>query len=275
MRNKLLTLCLALLAMGAVSTLKAENDKPFVIPELRHWQGGDGMVAVGPSTKVVYTDAALADAAEAMAEDYGLIFGKGMKAKKASKAPKGGAIVIEFTTDKELGDEGYSIEIGDNVVLKAQTATGAYWGTRTLLQMLEQYEGTHLPKGTVRDWPDYAMRGFMLDVGRKYIPLDYVKQYAKIMSYYKMNTFQIHLNDNGFKKYFGEDWGKTYAAFRLESELFPELTAKDGSYGKDEFRQFQKDAAKMGVNIIPEIDIPPTRSPSHTTARSSAPRSTA
>ena len=256
MRNKLLTLCLALLAMGAVSTLKAENDKPFVIPELRHWQGGDGMVAVGPSTKVVYTDAALADAAEAMAEDYGLIFGKGMKAKKASKAPKGGAIVIEFTTDKELGDEGYSIEIGENVVLKAQTATGAYWGTRTLLQMLEQYEGTHLPKGTVRDWPDYAMRGFMLDVGRKYIPLDYVKQYAKIMSYYKMNTFQIHLNDNGFKKYFGEDWGKTYAAFRLESELFPELTAKDGFYTKDEFRQFQKDAAKIGINVIPEIDVP-------------------
>ena len=71
-----------------------------------------------------------------------------------------------------------------------------------------------------------------------------------------MNTFQIHLNDNGFKKYFKEDWDKTYAAFRLESEWFPELSAKDGFYTKEEFRQYQKDAAKMGVNVIPEIDVP-------------------
>ena len=71
-----------------------------------------------------------------------------------------------------------------------------------------------------------------------------------------MNTLQVHLNDNGFKQYFGNDWNETYAAFRIESELFSELSAKDGCYGKDEFRQFQKDAAKIGVNIIPEIDVP-------------------
>ena len=258
MRNRFITLCLALLTLGAAGTLKAVNDKPFVIPELRHWQGGEGMVAVGAGTKVLYTDAALAYAAEAMAEDYGLMFGKGMKAKaaKASAKVPAGAIVINLCKDEELGDEGYSIEIGESVVVNAQTATGAYWATRTLLQVLEQYEGTHLPKGTVRDWPDYAMRGFMIDCGRKYIPLDYIKQYTKIMAYYKMNTFQIHLNDNGFKKYFKEDWDKTYAAFRLESEWFPELSAKDGCYTKEEFRQYQKDAAKMGVNVIPEIDVP-------------------
>ena len=258
MRNRFITLCLALLTLGAAGTLKAVNDKPFVIPELRHWQGGEGMVAVGAGTKVLYTDVALAYAAEAMAEDYGLMFGKGMKAKaaKASAKVPAGAIVINLCKDEELGDEGYSIEIGESVVVNAQTATGAYWATRTLLQVLEQYEGTHLPKGTVRDWPDYAMRGFMIDCGRKYIPLDYIKQYTKIMAYYKMNTFQIHLNDNGFKKYFKEDWDKTYAAFRLESEWFPELSAKDGFYTKEEFRQYQKDAAKMGVNVIPEIDVP-------------------
>ncbi len=255
MRNRFLTLCLTLLCLGATTALKAENDKPFVIPELRQWQGADGMVSVSSSTKVVYVNAELADAAEAMAEDYGLLFGKGMKAKNASKAPKG-AIIMALTDDKELGDEGYSIEIGDCVAIKANTPTGAYWATRTLLQILEQYEGTHLPKGVIRDWPDYGLRGLLLDCARKFIPMDYLKTFAKAMAYYKMNTIQVHLNDNGFKQYFGNDWNKTYSAFRLESELFPELTAKDGSYGKDEFRQFQKDAAKMGVNIIPEIDIP-------------------
>ena len=48
------------------------------------------------------------------------------------------------------------------------------------------------------------------------------------MSYYKMNTLQVHLNDNGFKQFFDQDWDKTYAAFRLESDKFPGLAAPDG-----------------------------------------------
>ncbi|MBR4312696.1 MAG: beta-N-acetylhexosaminidase, partial [Bacteroidaceae bacterium] len=265
MKNKLMYVCAMLLCLTASSCLNnnaepttegtAQNEKPFVIPELRQWQGAKGMAIINAKSKVLYTDASLQQTAEAMAEDYGLMFGKALKAKSSNNA-KAEGIVITLTNDEELGDEGYSIEIGNNVVIAANTPTGAYWATRTLLQILEQNEGTNLPKGTVRDWPDYGIRGFMIDCGRKYIPLDYLKAYSKIMAYYKMNTLQVHLNDNGFKHYFGHDWNKTYAAFRMESELFPELTAKDGFYGKDEFRQFQKDAAKIGVNIIPEIDVP-------------------
>ena len=255
MRNRIFTTCLLSLCIAASGLLKAENDKPFVIPELRQWQGADGMATITSKSKVVYVNDELAGVAEAMAEDYGLLFGKKLKTQAASKATKGN-IIMTLTDDKELGDEGYTIEINDAVAITANTTTGIYWATRTLLQILEQYEGINLPKGTIRDWPDYALRGFMIDCGRKYIPLDYLKAYTKIMAYYKMNTLQVHLNDNGFKQYFGNDWDKTYAAFRIESELFPELTAKDGYYGKEEFRQFQKDAAKIGINIIPEIDVP-------------------
>ena len=255
MRNKLIITCLLSLCVAASGFLKAENSKPFVIPELRQWQGADGMTTISAKSKVVYVSTELADVAEAMAEDYGLLFGKKLKTQAASKTAKGN-IIMALTDDEELGDEGYCIEIGDAVAISANTPTGVYWATRTLLQILEQHEGVNLPKGTIRDWPDYEVRGFMIDCGRKYIPLDYLKAYSKIMAYYKMNTLQVHLNDNGFKQYFGNDWDKTYAAFRIESELFPELTAKDGFYGKDEFRQFQKDAAKIGVNIIPEIDVP-------------------
>ena len=255
MRNKLIITCLLSLCVAASGFLKAENSKPFVIPELRQWQGADGMTTITAKSKVVYVNSELADVAEAMAEDYGLLFGKKLKTQAASKAAKGNIIIV-FTDDEELGPEGYCIEIDDAVAISANTPVGAYWATRTLLQILEQHEGVNLPKGTIRDWPDYEVRGFMIDCGRKYIPLDYLKAYSKIMAYYKMNTLQVHLNDNGFKQYFGNDWDKTYAAFRIESELFPELTAKDGFYGKDEFRQFQKDAAKIGVNIIPEIDVP-------------------
>ena len=179
MRNRFLTLCLALFCAGAATALKAENDKPFVIPELRQWQGAEGNTPISTKSKVLYTDAALQDAAEAMAEDYGLMFGKALKAKTTKDAAKtaAGSIVISLTDDKELGDEGYSIEIGDYVAIKANTPTGAYWATRTLLQILEQNGGVSLPKGSMRDWPDFAIRGFMIDCGRKYIPLDYLERF--------------------------------------------------------------------------------------------------
>lgn len=62
-----------------------------------------------------------------------------------------------------------------------------------------------------------------------------LRDYVKMMAYYKMNTFQIHLNDNAFKQYYNHDWNKTYSAFRLECETFPGLTARDGYYTKKEF----------------------------------------
>ena len=257
MINRLFVLCLALLIATATGTLKAENEKPFVIPELRHWQGADGSLNINTKSKVLYTDASLQQAAETMALDYGLFFGKSLKVKACKDTNKvaAGSIVISLTDDKELGDEGYSITIGENVAINANTPTGAYWATRTLLQILEQHQGKQLPKGTIRDWPDYAVRGYMIDVGRKHVPLEYLEEYAKVMAYYKMNTFQIHLNDRGVKVR-KDSWDDTYAAFRLESEYFPELTAKDGHYTKDGFRKFQKDAAKICVNVIPEIDAP-------------------
>lgn len=76
------------------------------------------------------------------------------------------------------------------------------------------------------------------------------------MAYYKMNTLQIHLNDNGFKQFFGHDWSKTYAAFRLESDTYPDLAAEDGYYTKREFIDLQKLAENLYVEIIPEIDGP-------------------
>ena len=53
MRNRFLTLCLALLCAGAATALKAENEKPFVIPELRQWQGAEGMATIRAKSKVL------------------------------------------------------------------------------------------------------------------------------------------------------------------------------------------------------------------------------
>ena len=188
------------------------------------------------------------------ADDYRQMFGQTLSVVQGKAAS--GDFVLALSTDKKLGEEGYAIKITDRVAASAPTTTGLYWSTRTLLQLAEQNQERSLPQGVIRDYPDYPLRGFMIDCGRKFIPMSYLQDLVKIMAYYKMNTLQVHLNDNGFKQYFEHNWDKTYAAFRLESDTYPGLAARDGSYSKKEFIVFQKQAASNFVEIIPEIDVP-------------------
>ena len=237
----------------SMASKDAVNPKPFVVPELRDWQGEKGVFVPGASTRIVYTDDALADVAASFAADYLTMFGNELTVMKGKGAK--GDFVLTLAADKKLGDEGYKLEIGDMVRLSAPQPVGDYWGTRSILQILESNNG-ELPKGKAIDYPDYPIRGFSLDVGRKFFPMSYLRQLAKILPYYKMNSLRIHLNDNGFPAYFNGDWDKTYSAFRMESDTYPGLTARDGYYTKDEFRDFQKEAARNYVTVVPEIDVP-------------------
>ena len=258
MKQRLLFLAAAIMLLIALPAVadNTKNEKPFVIPELREWQGGKGTLTINAETKIVYKkgDAQMEKIARRFAADIKDMFGYEVEVA-AGKASKGD-ISLAIKNNKKLGAEGYKITIGNNVAVNASTAQGVFWGTRTLLQILEQNNGAQLPKGNITDWPDYAMRGFMLDCGRKYIPIEFLRDYVEFMSYYKMNLFQIHLNDNAFKQFFNHDWNKTPSAFRLESEYFPNLTARDGYYTKKEFIDLQKLAEEFYVEIIPEIDVP-------------------
>lgn len=246
-------LALATCCMLSAGALWADiNPKPFVVPELKTWSGAEGQTAL--SGRIVVKNAKLKAVAAALAADYKEMFGKELTI--VNGATKGGDVVLSLKKDKALGDEGYTMNVGSAVEITAATERGAFWATRTLLQIAEQHKDGNLPKGKTTDVPEYKLRGFMIDCGRKFIPMSYLRDLAKIMAYYKMNTLQVHLNDNGFRQYFGGDWNKTQAAFRLECDTYPGLTAKDGSYSKQEFIDFQKLAEQNGVEVIPEIDAP-------------------
>lgn len=245
------TLCVLLcINLGLV----AQNAKPFVVPELKEWKGKAGAFVPGEQLRIVYDNQALRQVAEAFAADYQTMFGQAPQVVQGKG--KNGDISLSLKKDKKLGKEGYTIDVADCVKVSAAEPVGAYWATRTLLQIAEQTENRQLPKGVIRDYPDYGMRGFMIDCGRKFIPMSYLRGLTKVLAYYKMNVLHVHLNDNGFKQFFGHDWDKTYAAFRLESETFPGLAARDGYYTKQEFMDFQDEAAAQFVEVIPEIDAP-------------------
>ena len=234
----------------------ANNKKPFVIPELQEWRGSQGMFTPTATSRIVYTgkDPSVVRVANQFADDYALMFGRRMMVVQGRAAA--GDFVFSLSSDSRLGEEGYTMKITDRVTVTAPKSKGLYWATRTLLQLTELQGNQALPKGTARDYPDYAIRGFMMDCGRKFIPMSMLRDYVKMMAYYKMNTFQIHLNDNAFKQYYNHDWNKTYSAFRLECETYPGLTARDGYYTKKEFIALQQLADSLGVEIIPEREVP-------------------
>lgn len=235
----------------------AQESCPQIIPALQQWRGTGGTLSLPVRGNIVIRTAdeealqptaliLISDLKDLMGWEYTLRVGK----------PRKNDIFLSLTSyDEELGEEGYLLDFSGYAAIKAPAVKGVFWGTRSLLQILSNHQGA-LPKGTACDFPQFPNRGFMLDVARKFFTMDYLKQYVKILSFYKINEFQIHLNDNGFPQFFEDDWNKTYAAFRLESERFPGLTSKDGSYTKKEFTDLQRMGEAYGVNIIPEIDIP-------------------
>ncbi len=234
----------------------AANPKPFVIPEVKEWQGAEGSITISNSSRIVIAKdkVQLRSVAEQLAADWAAMFGQ--KLPIVVGKAKAQDIQLTLLGAKKMGAEAYTMQATDKVVLSASTQTGLYWSTRTLLQIAEQSEQHAIPCGMLKDEPEYAMRGFMIDCGRKYIPMDYLQNLVKVMAYYKLNTLQVHLNDNGFKQYFQDDWDKTYSGFRLESDTYPGLASEDGHYGKKEFHDFILTSANQCVEIIPEIDAP-------------------
>lgn len=242
---------------GNKEILADGNTCPEVIPALREWWGGKGKYVLGRKVVIVVDPQyakELRKGADILAEDLGMLFSQQVEVKEG-KAGEGNIYLTLATTDRQLGKEGYRMNIGEQIRIEGVEPQGVFWGTRTLLQIGMQND-LNFPVGEIRDYPKYSRRGFMLDVARKFFRLDFLQAYVKIMSYYKMNEFHVHLNDNGFVQYFDNDWDKTYAAFRLECETYPGLTAKDGFYTKREFTALQLEGMDYGVNVFPEIDIP-------------------
>lgn len=243
------------------------NEKPVVIPELAEWYGGESAGSFSIAKEAgVYAPKEFSAAAEALVEDYNAEMGTALKVvTDASKA----AIVFEEDPANGLGEEGYIMDIeSDKLTVKADHNTGAYWATRSILQVAELNDGK-IPTGSTKDYPKYEVRGFMLDVARKPISMDTLEDIAKEMAYYKMNEFHIHLNDNLI---FYEDYASAeearenaYTGFRLQSNVvegsnnglnLADLTNKDLYYTKADFREFILDCRSMGVKITPEFDTP-------------------
>ena len=148
-------------------------------------------------------------------------------------------------------NEAYTLEItAGEINITAVTATGVIRAAQTLAQLAEGWTGT---KGfealTMKDWPAFKLRGYMHDVGRSFISIEELIKQIKLFSRFKVNTFHWHMTEN--------------QAWRFEVKAYPQLTESKNMtrfpgqyYTQEDCKRLMEVAAKHGVIVIPEIDMP-------------------
>lgn len=186
-----------------------------------------------------------------------------IEVKRTSEVPSSGNIYIEYSLQPQASSrkEAYELHVSpDFVRINAAHAAGIFYGFQTLRQLFpseieaESLQSTpwRIATGVVRDYPEYAWRGSMLDVARHFFSVDDVKRYIDLISAYKMNVMHLHLSDD-------QGW-------RIEIKSWPNLTSHGGStavgggkggfYTQEQYKDIVAYAQSRFVTIVPEIDLP-------------------
>lgn len=115
-----------------------------------------------------------------------------------------GAIHFGYLEKKHrLGPQGYSLVISpEKIALSACSPRGIFYGVQTLIQLVKQF-GKRLPGLTIRDFPDFPVRGVYHDVCRGRVPkLETLLHLVEELAAYKINMLQLYVEHTfSFRKH--------------------------------------------------------------------------
>lgn len=178
---------------------------------------------------------------------------------------------LKIYIDTSLQSEQYRLDISPfGLTIAGGGYGGVFYGLQTLFQLLpptiyagDGFTSVELPYCTIEDAPQYAHRGFMLDVCRTWMDKSRVKEFIDLLAYHKINSLRLHLTDD--------------EAWRIEVESHPELAdiggfrgggspiwprygkwneRWGGYYTKEDMREIIEYARVRNIEVVPEIDIP-------------------
>ena len=177
--------------------------------------------------------------------------------KKKSKKP---------VTLTEQEKESYTMKVTEKgIELTAFEPVGLFRAAQTLRKCLpERPDLGMMPYVEITDQPRFSYRGVLLDCGRHFFSVEFIKQFLDVMALHGCNQFHWHLT---------EDQG-----WRFEVKALPDLAKKGsvreksiiapskvrlydnipygGYYTQEECREVVKYAAERYINVVPEIDMP-------------------
>src|SRR3989440_869663 len=187
--------------------------------------------------------------------------------------PPGPDIVLEVVDEPALGAEGYRLAVTPERIAAAGTEAGLRWAVQTVRQLLPVAAYGTAAQGDARwavpcvdivDVPRYAWRGCLFDVARWCHPVGFLRRFVDLMALHKLNTLHLHLTDDQGWRFEVRRYPRLteVGAWRRESNAghFRENrfdgTPHGGFYTQDELRGLVAYAARRGVRIMPEIDVP-------------------
>lgn len=189
--------------------------------------------------------------------------------KLAVSAPsKKGKKAKQVAPLTEQQKEAYTLSVGaKGILLSATEPVGLFRAAQTFrksLPVTKDSKGVELPYVQISDQPRFSYRGVLLDCGRHFFSVEFIKQFLDAMALHGCNQFHWHLT---------EDQG-----WRFEVKAYPELAKKGslrektvigpgnmriydnipygGYYTQEECRDIVRYAAERYINVVPEIDMP-------------------
>ncbi|MFJ7074159.1 family 20 glycosylhydrolase [Streptomyces sp. NPDC098781] len=224
---------LTLLLTAPLPALAQERPgTPVTVPALTDWTPAPGAYTFGRSARLVADSASERRVAGTLAEDLHDA-GKG-KVPVVRGGARTGDLVIDVQPRRaSLGAEGYELRVGDRLSITAATEAGAFYGTRTLLQLLARAD--RVPAGRSVDIPRYRERGVGVCACYIHVSLPWLENLVREMAYHKLNQLLLEL--------------------KVKSDAHPEANTW-GYYTKDEIRGLVALGQRYHVEIIPEINSP-------------------
>ena len=248
-----------------------------IVPQPETLTVGRGSFRLTAST-VIYADAATADIARRFAASLAPATGLALPVRVGTVGASG-IVLTRNARLTRLGTEGYELSVTPRLItIRGAEPAGVFYGLQTVKQLLppEMFREAKvdsvawtIPAVRVVDRPRFAWRGAHLDVGRHFMPKEFVKKYIDLLALQKMNNFHWHLT---------EDQG-----WRIEIRKYPRLTSvgawrtqtivgrqpggdstawqydgqrHGGFYTQDDIREIVAYARDRFVNVMPEIEMP-------------------
>ena len=144
------------------------------------------------------------------------------------------AIRLVLTTGIREHPESYTLTISKTGIDIGFFDDGGFRAVKATLRQLLREHGRKLPCLKIRDWPDFARRGVMLDISRGRVPkLATLLDLAEKLSDFKINELQLYTEHTfAYKKHkrIWQSWGA--------------LTAK-------EIQIFDHRCRELGIDLVP------------------------
>jgi hexosaminidase len=233
------------IASSAIAAAPARaDDRPPALPALARWTPSDGPAfRLRSDARIVvrHADRAfLRGEGGKLAEDLGQLLHRPVEVTaRHGASARTGDIVMARHREPALAHEGYRLSVGRAFTITANATAGAFYGGRTLLQLVRA--GTPIPRGCGRDAPVYSERGLMIDVGRRYYRPAWLAARIRQLGDLKLNELHLHLSDD--------------QGFRIRSTTHPEAVTEPALNHAD-IASLVRVAARNHVTLIPEIDAP-------------------